>query len=44
MVENRFGEPDLTAAVEKNIGPYRLAVVSSENLICGFDEFGAAKP
>ncbi|MDG2070554.1 MAG: hypothetical protein P8J55_02210 [Pseudomonadales bacterium] len=27
MVENRFDEPDLTAAVEKNIGPYRLALV-----------------
>ena len=27
MVDNRFGAPDLTTAVEKNIGPYRLALV-----------------
>lgn len=27
MAENRFGAPNLTAAVEKNVGPYKLALV-----------------
>jgi hypothetical protein len=27
MAENRFGKPDLTNALEKNVGPYTLALV-----------------
>jgi len=27
IVEHRFGAPGLTTAIEKNIGPYKLALV-----------------